>query len=258
MILNSKDIELLKFKANDVVVKKVVLSTGEYYAKYCSIHDAFMELLGKKIFDLVEIKCPNYQYVKEARCVISDDVKKYDTFYNPFDLNMSGHTLRDVKNKLYGKFSNVDELYLEVNIMHFIDILFSNIDRHVSNFGFSKKEDGTGYLVVYDNADFLNDFFKGTRPMAIESADALSFVFTSKMSEARVFINSLSELEKLYMLKVYEMFSPMRLLTIIRAIEKEQKIKLPNKLEILNKYTKNYLMIGRLLKEKNASLKKKV
>ena len=160
MILNEKDIELLKFKENEVAVKRVLLSTGEFYAKYCTIHDAFMEILGSKVFSLVGIKCPNYTYIKDAHCVLSENVKNYDKFHNPFDLGMNGYTLTNVKNKLagyflQGKFTNHKEICFQIDIMHFIDILFSNIDRHLSNIGFSLKEDLMGYLVVYDNADFL-------------------------------------------------------------------------------------------------------
>jgi hypothetical protein len=258
MKLSDKDVELLKFKENDVVVKKVILSTGEYYAKYCNIYETFMELLGNKVFALIGIKCPTYHYIKEAHCVLSEDVKKYDTFYNPFDLNMNGYTLRNVKCKLCdsGLFFNMDEINFQIDVMHFIDILFSNIDRHISNFGFARREDGTGYLVVYDNADFLTQFDKATRPMSIDDADSLSFVFTSKEIEARDFIGKLSEEEILYLLKIYEMFSPIRLVTIIRSIEKENNIKLPDKLDVFKKYLKNYLMVGKLLKEKGKIHKK--
>ncbi len=251
MILSDKDVELLKFKENDVVVKKVILSTGEYYVKYCSNRDAFMELLGKIVFDLVGICCPEYIYIKEAHCVLSEDIKKYDTFYNPFDLNMNGYTLKNVKERLFESelFSNLEQINLHINVMHFIDILFSNIDRHISNFCFLRKEDGSGYLVVFDNADFLQKFDKATRPMSIDDADSLSFVFTDKEVEARDFIGKLSEEERLYLLKIYEMFSPMRLFTIVRQIEKENNIKLPDKLDVFKKYLKNYLMVGKVLKE---------
>lgn len=253
MVLSDKDIELLKFKEHDVVVKKVNLSTGEYYAKYCTVHDAFMELLGKRVFELVGIKCPKYTYISDAHCVLSDDIKKYDMYYNPFDLEMNGYTLKDIKDKLYAceKFSNLEQIYFQIDIMHFIDILFSNIDRHISNFGFSLKEDGTGYLIVYDNADFLQEFEKATRPMSIEGSNCLDFVFTSKKDEAREFILSLSEEKRMYMLKIYELFSPMRLLTIVRNIEKENNFKLPNKFNIFKYYVMNYYMLGKLLKDNN-------
>ena len=261
MILSCKDVELLQFKENDVVVKKVKLSTGEYYAKYCTVNDAFRELLGNKIFDLVGIKCPKYTYVSEAHCVISEDIRSFDTFYNPFDLGMNGYTLKNVKNKIggqfiQGKFTNYKEICFQIDVMHFIDILFSNIDRHISNYGFSLKEDGTGYLVVYDNADFLKEFEKGTRPMSIDTSDGLSFVYTSKRDEAREFISKISEEEKQYFMKVYEMFSPIRVLTMINSISKENGIKLPNLLTTMNEYTRNYFMVGKLLKENNKTKKK--
>ncbi len=256
MMLNEKDIKLLKFKKNDICVRKIKLSTGEYYAKYCGVRDGFRELLGSEVFNLVGIKCPRYYYVKEAYCTLSEDVKKYDEFYNPFELNMNGYTLSEVKSKLNGFVTNEEELYWQFEIMHFIDILFSNIDRHISNYGFSKREDGSGYLVVFDNADFLKDFEKATRPMAIATNDPLDFVFTSKQNEAMEFISHLSDKERLYFLKIYEMFSPSRLFSIVRTIEKENGIKLPDKLNIFKSYINNYVMIGSILKDKGKTKKK--
>ena len=98
--LIDKKPSLMGIKENEVIVKKVKLSTGEFYAKYCTIHDAFMEILGSKVFSLVGITCPNYTYVSDVHCVLSEDVKKYDKFHNPFDLGMNGYTLKNVKNKL--------------------------------------------------------------------------------------------------------------------------------------------------------------
>ena len=79
----------------------------------------------------------------------------------------------------------------------------------------------------------------------------MDFVFTSKKDEAREFILSLSEEKRTYMLKIYELFSPMRLLTIVRSIEKENNFKLPNKFNIFKYYIMNYYMLGKLLKDKN-------
>lgn len=261
MILNSDDIKKIQFKKDNVVVKKVNLSIGHYYAKYCTIQDAFRELLGKKVFDLVGIKCPLYHYVEQAHCVISEDIKNFDTFYNPFDLEMNGYTLKDIKEKLLlqqeqGKFTNIDHIYFQIDVMHFIDILLSNIDRHISNFGFSLKDDNTGYLVVYDNADMLNEFEKATRPMAIETSEPLSFVFTSKRAEAKEFINNVDEGTYQYFMRIYEMLAPNRLFSMIKIIEIENNIKFHDKISVFKSYIRNYLMIGKILKQNNKIKKK--
>jgi len=48
----------------------------------------------------------------------------------------------------------------------------------------------------------------------------------------------------------------LRLLTIISSIEKDNGIKLPNELSIMKSYIKNYMMVGKLLNNKD-KLKKK-
>lgn len=174
---------------------------------------------------------------------------------------MNGYTLKDVKEKLIlqleqGKFTNLNKIYFQIDVMHFIDILLSNIDRHISNFGFSLKEDNTGYLVVYDNADMLNEFDKATRPMSIETTEPLSFVFIKKGIEAKEFINNVDEDAYQYFMKIYDMLTPSRLFSMIKVIEKEINIKFPDKIFVYKSYVRNYLMIGKILKEKNKRKKK--
>ena len=77
-----------------------------------------------------------------------------------------GYTLKNVKERLFESelFSNLEQINLHINVMHFIDILFSNIDRHISNFGFSLKEDGKIMLytnLLNTNAVEINDMTIG-------------------------------------------------------------------------------------------------
>lgn len=260
MVFTKEDMEKINAKNNSTVVKKLFLSIGEYYAKYCTDADAFRELLGKKVFDMVGIKCPIYYYCEEAHCVLSENVNNFDKFFNPFDLGMNGYTMRDIKEKLgvhqlEGRFSNIEELDFQLNLMHFIDILFSNIDRHISNFGFSLREDGSGYLVVFDNAEFLKEFHYAIRPVSFRNSGSLDFIFRAKKEEASNFLEHVSEEEKEYFKKVYELFSPFRLLTLIRKLEKENNIIFANKINTFKSYIKNYMMLGMLLRD-NKLLKK--
>ena len=48
--------------------------------------------------------------------------------------------------------------------MHFIDMLFSNVDRHIYNYGISIDENNNGCLVVFDNGLFLDYFDKIVKP----------------------------------------------------------------------------------------------
>ena len=79
IILNNEDKLKLKYDRN-IRVKYVDLSIGSYYAKYCFDDEIFKELLGKKVFDMVGIKCPNYFMFRDEHCVLSEDLNKYNHF----------------------------------------------------------------------------------------------------------------------------------------------------------------------------------
>lgn len=237
-----------------VMADRVDLSIGSYYYKFCSINSRFMELLGAKVFDLVGIKHAEYEYVQEKACLLSKDLNTYERLYSCYDLYiMRANTLDQVMSAM-DKLGiqcgyDVSKVKLQIEVMHFIDILFSNIDRHISNFGFYLYPDGLVELVVLDNEYFLQNFKIATRPMACgdDEIEEQDFMGISKRYEASKFFESMSDELRELIPKYLELFSPSRVEVMLNSLEDEQCLGWPNKRYSLRHYKKNYKMICKLL-----------
>lgn len=260
MKLSKEDLDKINYDGF-CLVEQVNLSIGSYYAKFCNINSRFMELLGKKVFDLVGIKSADYEYIQEKGCLLSKDLNDDKYFYSCYDLFiMRANTLKQVYDGLdiltyrlnNGIEYKVDKAKLQIEIMHFIDILFSNIDRHISNFGFYLHENGEVELVLLDNEYFLQNFKIATRPMACgdDEIDSQDFMHISKRYEATRFFENMSDELKELVPKYLEMFSPERVEVLLNAIENEQCLGWPLKVSSLRQYKKNYKMICKLLNMK--------
>lgn len=242
-----------------LLVEQVDLSIGSYYTKFCNNNSCIMEILAKKIFDLVGIKCAEYKYVPEHKCLLSKDLNANQRMYKPYDLAMiRANTLEQVMNGLertnIEKGYAIDNVRLQFEILHFIDILFSNIDRHITNFGFYIKDNSYLELVVLDNEYFLQNFKIATRPMACgdDEIDSDAFIGISKKHEASCFFENISNELRELISKYMELFSPDRVLTLINSVELESGLSLKYKKTILKDYKKNYKMINKLLGLKKA------
>ena len=247
--------------------EQVDLSIGSYYTKFCNTNSCIMEIFAKKIFDMVGIKCAEYEYILEHKCLLSKDLNVNQKMYTPYDFGiMRANTLEQVMNGLervnIEKGYNIDKVRMQFEILHFIDILFSNIDRHITNFGFYIQKDSSLELVVFDNEYFLQNFKTATRPMACgdDEIDSDAFIGISKEYEVSCFFenisNELSELTPKYM----ELFSPDRVFTLINSVEDESGLLLKGKKTIVKDYKRNYKMICRMIKynkNKRISLYKK-
>lgn len=223
-------------------IQVIELSSGKYYAKYTGKAGAFRELLGKKIFDLIGIDSPEYLYYKDENCILSTDLK--DIYPN---LKFS-YEMADIRNmndlyELLKQFKNYEELITQVNIMHFIDILFSNTDRHSNNYGFNFNEDGTATLVVLDNEEMLTDFIHATRPVSFPTDNHLCFIDYSKEAEYKYFLENLPENQKQTIYYYLRKFDIKTVYSIINDVEKENNFRLKNKRKIFMEYIKNYLMV---------------
>jgi hypothetical protein len=261
MRLSKEDLDKIHYDGY-FLVQQVNLSIGSYYAKFCNINSRFMELLGKKVFDLVGIKSADYEYVQEKGCLLSEDLNCDKHMFSCYDLFiMRANTLKQVYDGLdnltyrlnNGIEYKVDKVKLQIEIMHFIDILFSNVDRHISNFGFYLHDNGEVELVLLDNEYFLQNFKTATRPMScgddeIESQD---FMAVSKKYEATKFFESMSDEMKALVSKYLELFSPERVELLLNTIEEEQCLGWPLKASSLRQYKKNYKMICKLLNMNN-------
>lgn len=220
-------------------------SCGSFYVKKCMGNESFMELFGKKIFDIAGIKCPNY-YLFKDNFVLSEDLNELENFMYISDVPGVKEdvvwryiTFDIVSDSLCEIVNNKDEIKLQLAIMHFIDILFSNTDRHLNNYGVSIDKDGNGIVIVFDNGLFLDYFDCITKPITCFVKD---FVFV-KMKECDNFIGNLSDKYKAYIYELFCRFTPDFVSKLINKVEKENNCKLKNKGKILRKYFNNYVMV---------------
>ena len=252
--LNDRDKLLIKKYIVDhdisyYCVNRFNLSEGSYYVKYCTPDEGFREMLGKRIFDLVGIKCPDYKYYKELYCVISEDLNSCGEFIymSNFPFIVDDTTYRRISfeilvDAICKYFTNKDEVYFQIVVMHFIDILFSNVDRHLNNYGV--YSDGKiGSLAVFDNGLLLDNFDCITKPPTCVTEKML---FT-KMIECDYFIKKLPSEYKFKLYELYLKFTPSFVKKLIEELEKESGIEFKTKKSTLLKYYKNYLFTGIVL-----------
>lgn len=224
---------------------KVDLSSGPCYAKFSGNTGVFRELFGKKIFDIVGISSADYAFYKEKNCIVSTDLaKKYENFKQATEY-ADIYNLGELHN-VAKKFNNYDELCIQINIMHFMDILFGNSDRHSDNYGFSVDKNNNARLVVLDNELMLEDFYHASRPVAFPSKSHLAFVSYSHESEFNFFINNLSDNQRELIHYYLQKFTPKNVYMIMNSIEKENNCKFKEKRKLFYKYVKNYISIYKL------------
>ena len=246
--------EKLKIDVEEIkkqYVRKYNLSSGTYYAKYCSEDEVFRELIGKEVFDMGGIKCPEYYYIKEKRCLVSEDLHNLNGFMYMSeipeikkDVYWRRITLDIVKKSLSEIINNKEELELEINIMHFIDVLFSNIDRHLNNYGISIDENNICHISVFDNGMFIENLDCVTKPMACSVTNK-----KPKYQECEYFIKNLKEEHKKYIYEIFKTFTPKTLMLIMNKIERENNYKFHSKNKILYIYIKNYLRIYTIIQK---------
>ena len=249
--LTEKDkLEILmdKYHKNTILHRK--FSNGSYYVKFCPEDEIFRELIGKEVFDIVGIKCPEYYYFQEKNCLISEDLGQLNGFMYMSevpeikkDVYWRRITLNIIKDSICKKVNNQDEILLELDIMHFIDILFSNIDRHLNNYGVLIDKNNNGHITVFDNGMFLDNLDCVTKPMA---CDSVTNKFP-KYQECKKFLENLTEEHQKYIYELFLMFTPKTLKLIMKKIEKENKYRFYSKMKFLSLYTKNYIMIYSIL-----------
>lgn len=235
-------------------VHKLNLSSGTYYGKYTNNDGAFRELFGKKIFDIVGINSANYYYYKEQECILSTDLENQYKNYKLARKYGNVETLNDLYN-IASKFNNKEDLILQINIMHFIDILFSNRDRHTNNYGFSIDENNNAQLIVLDNGLILEEFGSSIIPVSTNEDINQELYENLNEKELYLFINNLSEEQRELMIYYLKKFNLKNVYTIMNSIERENKCKFKIKKKLFFEYTKHYMKIYKIVL--NAKYKRK-
>ena len=78
--LTKDDLKQLEHEKN-LKYKYVNLSSGNYHMKCCDQSNMVKELFGKKIANIIGLSCPDYQYITEANCILSKNIKIDHTFF---------------------------------------------------------------------------------------------------------------------------------------------------------------------------------
>lgn len=234
---------------------KIDLSIGSFYVKFVDKEEMLNEFLGKKVFDIVGIKCPSYYFDMEEKCILSENLANNKMFFLGKLLGRNHNTIKDIKDCLeikknnLGIFTNVEDIMFEVIMMHFIDILFMNMDRHSSNYGFILNRDRTGRLAVFDNGFFFRDMCRATLPLSYEGNNVRDCCSYTRSEEIEYFLTNLSsdEKNKNIIMVLFKTFTPPRVKKLISLIERENNQTFGCKWQLLRKYAKNYREIGELL-----------
>lgn len=260
-MLKLSEKEKNKLKRSDLSyhnVKQYKLKSGSYYVKYCFEDEGLKELIGKKVFDIVGIKCPEYFYMINDKKLISSDLTSLSRFMYmdklpgiDDDIYFRQITLDIVIDAVLKEVRNKEEMLLQINIMHFIDILFSNIDRHLGNYGLFFDKNNNGYLAVFDNGLFISHLDCVTRPLSKTGIKG----FNPKGQECEYFLENLSLEHKKYMYELFLKFTPSVVEEIILSIEKEYNYNFRLSKKLIREYKKNYLMIYFII---NKSIKSEI
>ena len=264
-MINLTDYDKFKISYNlaSSLVSKVDLSKGSFYAKKCDQDEAFRELIGCYVFDIIGIKCPKYHFIENEKCVISEDLNVLSNFQCIGDISSIKEliksrkiiTLNVVKDLLTNMVNNKDEIALQINLMHFIDMLFSNVDRHIYNYGISIDKNNNGCLVVFDNGLFLDYFDKIVKPPSTINVKYPKV----RCGECEFFIKNLSLEHKKIIYEIFCRFTPYNVSLMFDKIEKEYNHKFSFKNKLLINYTRNYFMLYKLINMYiNNSIKKSV
>ena len=238
ILLTNKDNESIdNLTKKHLNVHRVNLSTGSYFVKFCNEEEALKELIGKRIFDIVGIYCPKYYYLKDKKCVISEDLNKLENIKFMYELKfLKSVTLDTVIQKVTEYVNNKEEIIFELSIMHFIDILFSNTDRHTRNYGYTIDELNNARLIVLDNGMFLEHLDYVTKPVS----SRITNLKNPKRSECDLFLDNVDLECKKYMIEIFDKLNPENVELIINSIDREYGFDFNLKRKLIDNYKKNY------------------
>ena len=154
--------------------------------------------------------------------------------------------------KIAKQFNNYDELCLQINIMHFIDILFSNTDRHTRNYGYTIDELNNARLVVLDNGMFLEHLDYVTKPVS----SRITNLKNPKRSECDLFLDNVDLECKKYMIEIFDKLTPENVELIINSIDREYGFDFNLKQNLIDNYKKNYKNLYSIIYKQRYLLRK--
>lgn len=159
--LSTEDKEIIS--QNSVYVKELNLSCGSFFSKnVLGEAEAFSELLGKKLADIFNIRCPKVHVVKINNdfFVLSESLAKYE-FKTAFEFGITSNKQKGNACSLIDAGCYIDalpnslELMINIIKIYIFDVIFYHDDRSLDNWGFMNSNHNLDVTII-DNENILN------------------------------------------------------------------------------------------------------
>lgn len=159
--LNKDDKEIIYQNRN--YAKELNLSCGSFFSKnVLGEVEAFSELLGKKLADIFNIRCPKIYVVKinDGFFVLSESLAKYE-FKTAFEFGITSNKQKINSCSLVDVGCYIDalpnslELMLSIIRIYIFDVMFYHDDRSLGNWGFLNSNNNLEVTII-DNENILN------------------------------------------------------------------------------------------------------
>lgn len=165
IVLTEKDKEIL-CECVGYISQELNLGCGTFFCKKALFEaDAFSELLGKRLADIFNIKNPyiKIQLINKDYYILSESLKNLG-FKSAFHLGLGSNnrkfnacSLVDI-GCFIDTFPNSLELMFNIIKVYIYDILFSNDDRSLENWGFCISRNKIE-ITIMDNENILNPYY---------------------------------------------------------------------------------------------------
>lgn len=242
--------------------KFMIINGTRYYVKECEDGFNLKEIIGKRLADLLGLRCASYDVVtiNGKMFYLSKDLSELG---NARNLTLIG----DINNSLYTiwfglekNFENSKELMEELIKIYFFDLLFLNSDRKKHNIVIVSSISNT-HLYMIDNSLIFSKmrseiFSSMTRYDELKNVKKIDWLNKDKIHlELNIhnldyFFNTSSQEFYNTFLEMYKKATPDTVRKVIEEIESEYNYQIPDKEEMLKLYNENYEEIRKLLESR--------
>lgn len=242
--------------------KFMTINGTRYYVKECEDNYSLKEVVGKRLADILGIRCAEYEVVSANGTMyyLSRDLNELGSARNLTLIGDINNSLYTIWNGLDKTFENSKELMKELIKIYFFDLLFLNSDRKKHNILIVNSISNT-HLYMVDNSlifsDMRSELFSGmTRyddlknVRKIDCLNKDNLYLDMNLHNLEYFLET-SDRKFIEIIK--EMFlkaSPIIIKEVIEGVEKAYNYKLPDKEKMLAMYSKNYEAIKELLESR--------
>lgn len=272
MELNREDIDIIRHLDYP---KAVNLSIGNFIIKRAFAKYPFNELIGEKLAKVFGLVCPHnlITEVDGQYYVLSENLNKLGEFKTASELGMPGKTysLYDAWLFLAQNYPNSLELSFDLVKIYIYDVLFYHFDRNLNNWGIITNASGTK-IVILDNEfilvnekDINGSFYYFTKEQLrlyatlpkynpldyveptlpeLEQSLILGELLDLELKpniyrDFREFIKASSKEYQDLFIYYFNLLTPEFLKNILKEVETENNLEIPNKEDIIAIYQKN-------------------